>query len=147
MKYMVFILLIALIIFTIIYPFKIKIFNKSNYMYVNISNILVFRLNILGIIDKIKVEGIKNKKVGKAVFKNVKVKKVGLRLKGLNFSYQLNAYYYGMLCAFFGFLRNYINYQNVEFEYDLDYLGDESIEFESIIRARAYKVINAINRI
>lgn len=147
MKYVILILIIALIIFVFIYPFKIIINNKSNYLYVNISNLLVFKLNLLGIIDKVKNEGIKDRKAGNRVIKNIKFKKISLNITGINSNYSLNAYYYGILCSVFGFLRTYFNYQNVEFDYNLNYLGEESLAFESIIRARAYRIINAINRI
>lgn len=148
MKYIILgIILTIILVFLLVYPFKIVIYNKSNYLHIDISNFLTLRLNLLAILDNAKSDDIKNSSKNIKLMKKIKIKKIDIKLKGLNFDYRMNGAYFGAICALGGIGKKIFADKDIEFNCDFQYLGDKSIEFESIIRARAIKIIGIINNV
>lgn len=142
MKYIVLVvLLVFLLLFIFFYPFKITLYNKDNYIHINISNFITLKMNLLVLLDSNHNEDIKKQAKGVKIINKVKFKEIDLRLQGLNFDYRLNGGYFGMLFALFGFLKILCEMNEINFNYDLKYQGDKSIEFKSIFRARVSKVL------
>ena len=130
-------------IFVLLFPFKIKIYNRDNYLFINIANFIDLKLNLLVLLENIDGLNIEKQKKNARVLKKIEIKEINLRAQGLNFNYQINGAYYGIIYAVVGFLNYILNYKGISFRYDLEYSGDKSIEFKSIIRARVGYVLSA----
>lgn len=143
MKYVVLVSFVIFLLFIFFYPFKITLYNEDNYLYINISNFVTFKINLLVLFDNNHNEDIKKQAKGVKVINKVKFKEINLRLQGLNFDYRLNGGYFGMLFALFGLLKKICEMNEIDFNYDLRYKGDKSIEFKSIFRARVSRVLTA----
>lgn len=143
MKYVVLVSFVIFLLFIFFYPFKITLYNEDNYLYINISNFVTFKINLLVLFDNNHNEDIKKQAKGVKVINKVKFKEINLRLQGLNFDYRLNGGYFGMLFALFGLLKKICEMNEIDFNYDLRYQGDKSIEFKSIFRARVSRVLTA----
>lgn len=146
MKYFIVgIILLGVILFLFIYPFKVSIYNDDNYLFINISKFINLRVNLFVFLNNPKI----NKNAGKGfkVLKKIKLKKVELKLQGLNFDYRLNGGYFGLLYALFGFLDSVCEVNNIEFNYELNYNGDKSVEFKSIARTRVINVLKVFQGI
>lgn len=135
------IILVILLIFLVLYPFKVIIYNQDNYLFVNIAKIINLKLNLLVLFDNNHNEDIKKQVKGLKVIKKIKFKEIDLKVEGLNFNYSLNGAYFGILYALFGFLDKICQINNIKLNYDLKYLGDKSIEVKSVIRARIGAVL------
>lgn len=146
MKYIVMGFILAiLIVFVFIYPFRISIYNNENYLYINISKFINLKVNLFVLLNNTKIN--KNSTTGFKVLKKIKFKEVDLKLQGLNFDYNLNGGYFGLLYAIFGFIDSICNFNNIEFNYELNYNGDKSVDFKSIARARVINVLKVFNGI
>ena len=146
MKYFVIgLILLIILLFLFIYPFRISIYNDDNYLFINISKFLNLKVNLFVLINNPKIN--KNTSKGFKVLKKIKIREVNLKLQGLNFDYRLNGGYFGMLYAVFGFLDSYCISNNITFNYELNYNGDKSIYFKSIARARVINVLKVFQGI
>lgn len=148
MKYIIIsLVMLCIVVFLLTYPFKVIISNKSNYLYVNISNFLTLKVNLLLLLDKAKSGGLKDRDKGIGIIKKLRFKTIDVDVKGLNLDYSLSGAYYGVICAISGISKKYLEAKKIEFNYNLEYMGDKSVEFQSVIRARAITLIKTINRI
>ncbi len=133
--------LIVLGITLLIFPFKIHVYNNDNYLYINIGKLLNLKLNLLAVFDKKQ----KKKKTEFSKIKKFKFKEINLKIQGLNFDYRLNGAYFGLIYALSGFFKNIGKMNDIKFNYEFNYLGDKSIEFNSIFRARMMTIIDIFN--
>ena len=138
----IFLLLIA---FILIYPFRVSVYNEDNYLFINISKFINLKVNLFILINNPKIN--KNASKGVKVLRKIKFEEVDVTLQGLNFDYRLNGGYFGLIYAIFGFLDSICQQNNINFNYNLNYKGDKSIEFKSIARARVINVIKVFQGI
>ena len=135
---------ILLGLFLLFYPFKVKIYNIDNYLYINIIDFINVKINLFSILNDLNEDKIKKQKSGVKIIKQLKFKEIDLKINGLNFDYRLNGGYFGILYAFLGTIDNILLTRGVLFNYDLSYDGDKSVEFYTIVRARFKNILKFI---
>lgn len=146
MRYIIILVLVFfLLLFVLVYPFRVSIYNQDNFLIVNISKLLNLKINLIELFKK--PVDINKAPVGMKVLTKIKLKEVDLKLQGLNFNYSLNGGYFGGIYAFLGFVDLICMQNDIKFNYDLRYMGDKSLEFKSIIKARLLNVIKVFNKI
>ena len=142
MKYLVILIVIFCIIaFFLLYPFKIKIYNEENNLFINVNGFVNLRVNLFAILDSKQLSNQDNSTFPFKLLKKIKIKELDLKLAGLNFDYRLNGGYYGLLCGVFATIKSICYGNDIKFNYELEYLGDKSIEFNSVLRTRIYNVL------
>ena len=135
-------LLIILCIIILIYPFKVTLYNEDNYLIIKISNILALRINLFVLLDNNHNDELKKQSKQVKLIKKIKFKQIDLRIQGLNFDYKINGAYFGLAYALLGYINKVCQYQHIDLNYNLNYLGDKSIEFRVIFRARVALVLS-----
>lgn len=136
-----------MLIIILILPIKMKIYNNDQYIIVDVANIINFKINLISALDNLKRKKREDKKNSARFFKKIEIKQINIKLEGLNFDYQLNGAYFGILYAVFGFVNSLCSYKNISFYYDLKYQGDRMVEFDGIIRTKLIYVIGAFANI
>ena len=124
----------SILIFLLLFPFKLKIFNKDNYLLINLGNIVNLRLNLLVLLENMNQLNLKRQKKTFNLLQKIEFKELNVELKGLNFDYQISGAYYGLIHALFGVIDSFLYYRNIEFDYKLEYDGEKSLKFESFIK-------------
>lgn len=146
MWYFVIFIVLIVISFFIFYPFKVKVYNLNNYLFINIGGIINIKINLLSLFENLNKDSINEQKEGLKIIKKLKFKEVDLKIVGLNFDYRLNGGYFGLLYALFATIDNILLTRGVLFNYELSYKGDKSIEFFAIMRARMSNVIKVVGK-
>lgn len=141
------VLVVLFIILILVYPFKINIYNEDEYLFINISNFVNLKLNLLVLIENIDKINLEKQKKSAKFLKNVRFEEVDLKIEGVNFDYQINGLYFGIMHALLGVIDCICYAKGIELKYDLKYLGEKSVKFNSVIRARISNVIIAFVRI
>ena len=146
MKYAIIsVFLLIMLIFVFIYPFRISIYNDDNYLFINISKFINLKVNLFVLINNPRIN--KDSTKGFKVLKKIKFKEVNMKLQGLNFDYRVNGGYFGLLYAVFGFIDALCRFNNINFNYELNYHGDKSVDFKTIARARVINVLKVFKEI
>lgn len=143
--YIIGIILIIILLFLFFYPFKVTIYNKDNYLYVNISELLNLKINLNMLLNK--RYNLDDSSRGIKLISKIKIKEMDINISGLNFNYNLNGMYFGILYGIFGFFDSLCDFKDINFRYDLNYSGDKSISFKSVIKARVNNVIKVFKKI
>ena len=146
MKYIIIFLLFTLVLL-LFYPLKIKIYNSGNYLFVNIKNVLNLKINLLALIYKLDKLNLEKQKKNSKVIKRIKLEEINLKISGLNFNYQINGAYYGIINAILGFLKSYSYQKNVILNYNLLYVGEKNILFKGKIKANFINLVSAFFKI
>jgi hypothetical protein len=136
-------MLLCGVIFLLLFPLKLKIFNKDNYLLINIANILNLRLNLLVLLENMNQDNLKKQKKAFKLLKKIELKELSVELTGLNFDYQISGAYYGTIHAIFGFIDSILYSRDIEFDYRLEYEGEKSFKFDSLIKARLTNILMA----
>lgn len=134
--------ILFVILFLLLFPFKIHVHNIDNYLHINIGDLLNLKLNLFALFYK---KNKNNKKPEISKIKKIKFKEIDLKIRGLNFDYRLNGAYFGGLYGICGFLAQLGKMNNIKFNYEFNYLGDKSVEFKSVFRARMTTIIDIFN--
>jgi hypothetical protein len=141
---MIWIILIFLIIlFLLFYPFKITIFNNEKYLYIKISNIITLKLNLYALLDEENKEELKKQTKAIKLINKLKFKEISIYIRGINYNYEINGLYYGLLHAILPIANSILETNNIDFNYLIDYNGDPYIKFKSVVKGRLKNVLTA----
>lgn len=135
---------VLLIFFLLLYPFKVTIWNKKEYLYIKISWLITIKINLLVLFDNQHNDEIKKQAKFIKLLNKVRIESIYLKMSGLNLNYEYSGAFYGYLNVLLAFLKNYLMMRNSDFDYDIEYMGEKSIKFKSIIYAKVGIILKQI---
>lgn len=138
------ILLIGVIAFLLLFPFKFIIWNESEYLYLKISKIITIKINMLILFDNNHNDEIKKQARFIKVINKVKVESIDLKVSGLNLDYEYSGVVFGYLNILLAALRNYLMMRNSELTYDLKYIGERSVKFKGIFYVKMGTILKQV---
>jgi len=137
------VILIATIIFLILYPFKFTIWNEKEYLYIK-TWFITIKINMLILFDNNHNEEIKKNVKLIRLFNKIKIDTIDLKIRGLNFDYEYSGQIFGYLNIVLAVIKNYLMMRNSDFNYDIEYIGEKSLKFKGIFYCKAGTILKQV---
>jgi len=134
------ILITGIIVFLLFYPFKFTIWNENEYLYIK-TWIITIKINMLILFDNNHNEEIKKQAKMIKLFNKIRIDTINLKMSGLNFNYEYSGQIFGYLNIILAVVKNYFMIRNTYFNYDINYMGEKSITFKSIIYCKTGTIL------
>ena len=141
MIYIIIFIITLLILLLFVYPFKIQIFNDDKYLFIKVGMLITLKLNLYALLDESNSLELKKQAKGIKVIKKLRFKEIDLYIRGFNYNYLVNGSYYGITCALLPIIQNILDYNEIKFNYLVDYNGELYIKFKSIVRSNFFCLI------
>lgn len=138
------IILFVAIMFLLFYPFKYTVYNENEYLYIKISKIITIKINLLILFDNNHNEEIKKQAKMIKLFNKIKIQLIDIKISGLNLNYEVGGELFGYLNIILACLKNYFLIKNVDFNYNVNYMGRKSLKFKGIFYVNTGTILKQI---
>lgn len=137
------VLLFIAVMFLLFYPFKFTIWNEAEYLYIKMW-LITIKINMLILFDNNHNEEIKKQAKMMRLVNKVRIDTIDLKISGLNFDYEYGGQIFGYLNIILAVIKNYLMMRNSDFNYDIEYMGEKSLKFKSIIYCKTGTILKQI---